>query len=984
MNPNPRINPRYFLFILTILVSLRIPGYFCQNDQQYETCSRPFQCGDITEISYPFWGGDRPASCGYPGFRLDCQGDDLLINISSTTYRVLNIDNPTQTLRIARNDLWDTVCPRFPLNTTLDFRLFDYYSASNDQNITLYYGCTMNPMQPTLPNQFDCDVNGRISLSFYMTREAPGLESGIRCDRNISVPVNRTAAQVLAIPMVGSTAVLEDALMSGFSIRWSADDENCQNCVGSGGVCGYNQGTTSFACYTRTGNGCSCSCCAPPPNQSRKILQTSTKNELIPLPPMPPSLSSLLALLAAALLTAAYSQPSTTYPNCHRTFSCGPLVNITYPFTGGDRPSHCGPPDFALTCRNATTTELTHDSLTYRVLQLDQTQNALTLSRSDLYNNTCPSEFHNTTLNTTLFPYNGPPNEVLTLFYGCNTSGMSIRPSNLFSCNSTGSDFSDAYRLIGPVPSDPILRIISCSVSISVPILRDVGNRLAGLELSLGEALMEGFSVNYRNPYERLCLECIRLGGQCGFDSDSDSGRPVCICDDSVCPFDVTLPPEASPNALGGNGRSNMGRNIGLPIAGAVLAGVGLGWLIFYYKQRRKHRLAAQSTQTLGKEITPPVSIKPLSTLPSSNFTASIPSYPSSNSELGRSSTYFGVQVFDYTELEEATNKFDPSRELGDGGFGTVYYGVLPDGRVVAVKRLYENNFKRVEQFMNEVEILTRLRHQNLVLLYGCTSKRSRGLLLVYEYIPNGTVADHLHGKRAKSGLLSWPIRLNIAIETADALAYLHKSDIIHRDVKTNNILLDNDFHVKVADFGLSRLFPTDVTHVSTAPQGTPGYVDPEYYQCYHLTEKSDVYSFGVVLIELISSLPAVDTNRHRHDINLANMAVNKIQNHTLHELVDSSVGFETNSSVRRMATLVAELAFRCLQQERDMRPSMEEVLEGLRGIQNEDLNAHKVEIVDILVDEEVGLLKGSVAPPSPDSGATDKSASGSTPNSSG
>ncbi|KAK6151002.1 hypothetical protein DH2020_015934 [Rehmannia glutinosa] len=425
------------------------------------------------------------------------------------------------------------------------------------------------------------------------------------------------------------------------------------------------------------------------------------------------------------------------------------------------------------------------------------------------------------------------------------------------------------------------------------------------------------------------------------------------------------------------NNSSNLGRNIGLPIGGAVLAGVGLGWLIFYFRQRRKQRLqrlASQSNQTLSKEIT--TSSKPLTTPPSTNFTKSIPSYTTSDSDFGRSSAYFGVQVFNYAELEGATDNFNPSRELGDGGFG-----VLPDGRIVAVKRLYENNFKRVEQFMNEVEILTRLRHENLVTLYGCTSKRSRELLLVYEYIPNGTVADHLNGKHAKSGLLSWPVRLNIAIETANALAYLHKSDIIHRDVKTNNILLDNDFHVKVADFGLSRLFPTDVTHVSTAPQGTPGYVDPEYYQCYQLTEKSDVYSFGVVLIELISSLQAVDTNRHRHDINLANMAINKIQNHTLHELVDSSLGFETNSTVRRMATLVAELAFRCLQQERDMRPSMEEVLEALRGIQNEDLNSHKVEIVDILVDDDTGPLKGSVAPPSPDS---EKGATGSAPNSSG
>ncbi|KAM5567787.1 LEAF RUST 10 DISEASE-RESISTANCE LOCUS RECEPTOR-LIKE PROTEIN KINASE-like 1.1 [Rosa sericea] len=301
-----------------------------------------------------------------------------------------------------------------------------------------------------------------------------------------------------------------------------------------------------------------------------------------------------------------------------------------------------------------------------------------------------------------------------------------------------------------------------------------------------------------------------------------------------------------------------------------------------------------------------------------------------SNSDPEGRSVSFGVSVFTYKELEEATNHFDSEKEIGDGGFGIVYHGKLKDGREVAVKRLYEHNYRRAEQFMNEIEILTRLRHKNLVTLYGCTSRHSRDLLLVYEYIANGTVADHLHGDRAATGSLSWPIRMSIAKETASALRYLHASDIVHRDVKTTNILLDNNFSVKVADFGISRLFPLDATHVSTAPQGTVGYVDPEYHQCYRLTPKSDVYSFGVVLIELISSLPAVDITRHRDEINLSNIAINKIQNGLYCELVDSRLGFESDPEVKRMTIAVADLAFQCLRQDRDARPNMWEVLEAL------------------------------------------------------
>lgn len=311
------------------------------------------------------------------------------------------------------------------------------------------------------------------------------------------------------------------------------------------------------------------------------------------------------------------------------------------------------------------------------------------------------------------------------------------------------------------------------------------------------------------------------------------------------------------------------------------------------------------------------------------------------------------------------------------------------------MKHLYNHNYRRVEQFMNEIQILTRLRHRNLVSLYGCTSRQSRELLLVYEYIPNGTVASHLHGELAKPGLLTWSLRMKIAVETASALAYLHASKIIHRDIKTNNILLDNSFYVKVADFGLSRLFPNDMTHVSTAPQGTPGYVDPEYHQCYQLTSKSDVYSFGVVLIELISSMPAVDMNRHKDEINLSNLAIKKIQERALSELVDPYLGFDSDKEVKRMIVEVAELAFQCLQQDRELRPPMDEVLEVLKRIESgKDELKHLEEAVhgsgsgvshNVTTSslDEAGLLKNRKPPSSPISVPDSRESKSTTPNAS-
>ncbi|KAG4388471.1 hypothetical protein AAZX31_09G164500 [Glycine max] len=179
------------------------------------------------------------------------------------------------------------------------------------------------------------------------------------------------------------------------------------------------------------------------------------------------------------------------------------------------------------------------------------------------------------------------------------------------------------------------------------------------------------------------------------------------------------------------------------------------------------------------------------------------------------------LKIFHHAELEEATNNFDTC--LGKGGYGTVYYGKLKDGQEVAIKCFHDESEteKTIKQFMKETEILILLHHQNLVSLYVRTSRHSNKHKIVYEYISNGTLSKHLH--ESSRGKLPWHTRLNIAIETATALVYLHDSAIIHCDVKGSNILLDDNFTFKVADFGFSRSLPDYVTHVSTVPVGTGG-----------------------------------------------------------------------------------------------------------------------------------------------------------------
>ncbi|KAL3514578.1 hypothetical protein ACH5RR_027295 [Cinchona calisaya] len=295
--------------------------------------------------------------------------------------------------------------------------------------------------------------------------------------------------------------------------------------------------------------------------------------------------------------------------------------------------------------------------------------------------------------------------------------------------------------------------------------------------------------------------------------------------------------------------------------------------------------------------------------------------------------TGMNIPVYHYKEMEKATDSFSDKRRLGTGAYGTVYSGKLHNDEWVAIKRIRYRGTESIEQVLNEIKLLSSVSHPNLVRLLGCSIEKGEQIL-VYEFMPNGTLSQHL--QKEKGNGLPWPVRITIATETAQAVAYLHNAvypPIYHRDIKSSNILLDYNYKSKVADFGLSRLGKVESSHISTAPQGTPGYLDPQYHQHFHLSDKSDVYSFGVVLLEIITGLKAVDFNRPQHEINLANLAIDRIGKGCLDEIIDPFLEKNKDSWTISSLHKVAEMAFRCLAFDRDMRPSMMEVAIELEQI---------------------------------------------------
>ncbi|XP_076893050.1 cysteine-rich receptor-like protein kinase 2 [Bidens hawaiensis] len=297
---------------------------------------------------------------------------------------------------------------------------------------------------------------------------------------------------------------------------------------------------------------------------------------------------------------------------------------------------------------------------------------------------------------------------------------------------------------------------------------------------------------------------------------------------------------------------------------------------------------------------------------------------------------------FKYSTIEKATENWNESNKLGQGGYGTVYKGVLSDGREIAVKRLFLNNRFRATDFYNEVNIISSVEHKNLVRLLGCSCSGPESIL-VYEYLPNMSldlfIFDEIEGRE-----LSWEKRFNIIIGISEGLVYLHKNTknrIIHRDIKASNILLDLRFRPKIAYFGLARSFQDDKSHISTAIVGTLGYMAQEYLARGHLTEKTDVYSFGVLLLEVVTGLANNISKTTEYTDNLVSMAWKHFKQGRVEEIFDPNLmmHIQPNIKFQKEAIKVVHVALLCIQEAPSLRPSMSAALKML-AVNDEPLPA--------------------------------------------
>ncbi|RVX13680.1 wall-associated receptor kinase-like 20 [Vitis vinifera] len=613
---------------------------------------------------------------------------------------------------------------------------------------------------------------------------------------------------------------------------------------------------------------------------------------------------NLLLFTAALLLCAVCAMAANRCPDCGNT-------SVPYPLSTG---ADCGDQEYKIRCDAGT---LRFDTLnsSYSISSITPQIQRFVIRPASFAGNTCvTTDLPNQgiQLNESL-PFNVTSSNTI-LYLNC-TDTLLRSPLNCSSI-SLCHTYINGTRDAAACEDAPIcctFKAGGSTTSHSIRV-RDAGCRAYRSFVNLDASTPvnrwpePGVEIQWVSPREPVCTsqsDCTDgMNSTCGPDP-ATAGVSRCFCKSGLwwdpvgglCAQNVTC---QDPDGCGSTNKTPLIAGLTVGIGAALIAAV-IAILVY-----RRHRRIKEAQDRLARER---------------------------EEILNANGGGKFAKNFTGKEIKRATNSFSHDRLLGAGGYGEVYKGILDDGTIVAIKCAKLGNAKGTDQVLNEVGILCQVNHRSLVRLLGCCVELEQPIM-VYEFIPNGTLLEHLQGQRPGGrGSLTWSHRLRIAHDTAEGLAYLHSSavpPIYHRDVKSSNILLDEKMNAKVADFGLSRLAHTDMSHVSTCAQGTLGYLDPEYYRNYQLTDKSDVYSFGVVLLELLTSQKAIDFNRPADDVNLAVYVQRTVEEERLMDAIDPLLKEQASSLELETMKAMGFLAVGCLEERRQNRPSMKEVTEEI------------------------------------------------------
>nr|XP_015879948.2 LEAF RUST 10 DISEASE-RESISTANCE LOCUS RECEPTOR-LIKE PROTEIN KINASE-like 2.4 [Ziziphus jujuba var. spinosa] len=531
----------------------------------------------------------------------------------------------------------------------------------------------------------------------------------------------------------------------------------------------------------------------------------------------------------------------------------------------------------------------------YEVLGIDQNTQVLQITRDDFSNNLlCSPKYPNTTFDLNQFEY-APDFAEITMYYDC-PPALQGNMTGHFNC-AEKSTYKNGF--IGIEPQNNM----GCNSSLKVGIRRSYFGDIGDLP-KMREALIDGFGLKYKVD-TGLCSNCTKSGGACGY--DLDSRQPTCYCEGGSSgqgPCSPPSPPTAQKKVAESSSKRNLG--IGISVAVVGLLSIFAIILCIYKREYLSNKVMIFWKKDSREEFDVEAFIR--------NYTSFVP------------------KRYTYSHVKKMTNSL--ANMIGKGGFGCVYKGILPDGRVVAVKVLKRSKTKG-EDFVNEVASMGRTSHVNIVTLVGfCYERKKRAL--IYDFMPNGSLDKFIFNQEngSTSRCLEWKTLYEIALGIARGLEYLHRgcgTRILHFDIKPQNILLDKDFCPKISDFGLAKLWLKKESVVSMiGARGTAGYAAPEVYNRNFggVSHKSDVYSYGMLVLEMVGGRKNIDPRvSHTSEIYFPYCIYEDIEMGK--DLRILGVTTEEEKEIARKMVLVS---FWCIQTNPSDRPPMSNVVDMLEG----------------------------------------------------